>query len=169
MKTKLALMLASVILIGSLAVNVYLLAQLCTLTISSNDAQKEVDALKTQTANLKKEKMNLQKTLETKQSKAEPPNLVTRLGAKDVRASPYANHPWSGRIRLYVSGEVWNVGRVPAYNCRLHVILYQGDTKANDTYVILGTINPGAFVDVAANVNYDGEALTNWAVTTEIG
>jgi len=158
-----------VILIGSLAVNTYLLAQLYSLTIDSSDVQKQVDDFTSQVADLQSEKASLQSQLQTQQSRANPPKLVTRLGAKDVRASPYANHPWSGRIRFYVSGEVLNVGQVPVYNCTLHVVLYQGAKVANDTYVMLGTIKPGSFVDVSANVYYEGEALTSWNVTPETG
>ena len=95
------------------------------------------------------------------------PRLVTRLGTKDVRASPYANHPWSGTIRFYISGEVWNVGQIPAYKSTLHVVLFQGAIVANDTYIELGVIAAGAYVDVASNVYYAGNALTNWTLTPE--
>ena len=152
------LILASVILLGSLAVNTYLLAQLYSLTMDNSSVQKQVDDVRSQVADLQSEKASLQGQLQTQQSRANSPELVSRLGVKDVRASPYANHPWSGRIRFYVSGEVWNVGKVPAYNCKLHVVLYQGATMANDTYVMLGTIKPGSFVNVSANVYYEGEA-----------
>ena len=131
------------VLIGSLAVNTYLLAQLYSLTMDNSSVQKQVDDYRSQVADLQSEKASLQNQLQTQQGKANPPKLVTRLGVKDVRASPYANHPWSGNIRFFVSGEVWNVGQVPAYNCTLHVVLHQGATVANDTYVTLGTIKPG--------------------------
>jgi hypothetical protein len=161
------LILASVILIGSLAINTSLLAQLYTLTVDNSSVQKQADDFGSQLADLQSEKASLQGQLQTLQSRAKSPELVSRLGARDVRASPYANHPWSGRIRFYVSGEVWNVGQIPAYNCTLHVVLYQGATVANDTHVMLATIKPGSFVDVSANVNYEGEALTSWSVTPE--
>jgi len=70
-------------------------------------------------------------------------------------------------IRLYISGEIWNVGTSAACNCRLHVTLYQGVTVAKDTYVELGTIDVGSYVDVASNVYYTGNALTNWTLTPE--
>jgi hypothetical protein len=158
-----------VILIGSLAVNTYLLAQLYSLTMDNNSVQKQIDDFRSQVTGLQSEKASLQDQLQTQQSRANPPELVSRLGVKDVRASPYANHPWSGRIRFYVSGEVWNVGQVPAYNCTLHVVLYQGANVANDTYVMLGTIKPGSFADVSANVYYEGEALTSWSLAPETG
>jgi hypothetical protein len=169
LKTKLVLILTSVILIASLAVNAYFFAQLYCLTVDNGGVQKEVDDFKSQIANLQSEKARLQDQLQTQQSTANPPELATRLGVKDIRASPYANHPWSGRIRFYVSGEIWNVGKLPAYNCTLHVVLFQGATVANDTYVPLGTIKAGSFVDVSANVYYEGAALTSWNVNPEIG
>ena len=45
--------------------------------------------------------------------------------------------------------------------------LYQGETVANATYVELGTINAGSYVDVAADIYYSGEALTNWTIIPE--
>ena len=169
MTTKFALTLASVILIGSLTVNAYLLAQQYLLTTDNNSVQKQMDGFNIKIAELQNEKANLQDQLQTQQNGAGTPRLVTRLGVKDIRASPYVNHPWSGRIRFFVSGEVWNVGRVPGYNCTLHVVLYQGTNVANDTKVMLGTIKPGAFVDVSADVYYEGDELTSWNVTPETG
>ncbi len=167
--TKLVLILTSAILVGSFAVNTYLLAQLCSLTMNNDVVQKQIDNFRKQITDLQNEKTSLQEQLQTQQNTAGSPKLVSRLGAKDIRASPYANHPWSGRIRFYVSGEVWNVGQVPAYNCRLHVVLFQGATIANDTYVMLGTIKPDSFVEVSADIYYEGNALTSWNVTPEIG
>jgi len=69
--------------------------------------------------------------------------------------------------RLYISGEMWNVGTSAAHNCRLHVTLYQGVTVAKDTYIELGIIDVGSYVDVASNVYYTGNALTNWTLTPE--
>jgi hypothetical protein len=135
--------------------------------MDNSSVQKQADDFRSQLASLQSEKASLQSQLQTQQSRANSPKLVSRLGVKDVRASPYPNHPWSGRIRFYVSGEVWNVGQIPAYNCTLHVVLYQGATVANDTHVMLGTIKPGSFVDVSANVYYEGEVLTSWSVTPE--
>ena len=160
-------MLVSAFLLGSIAVNTYMLARMLSLAVDSAGVQKQIDEFRRQVADLQSEKASLQGQLETQQSGGSSPRIVTRLGVRDVRDSPYTNHPWSGRIRLYVSGEVWNVGQVPAYNCRLHVVLFQGATVANDTYVVLGTIEPGSFVDVSADVYYVGDALTSWNVTPE--
>jgi regulator of replication initiation timing len=95
------------------------------------------------------------------------PKITTRLGTADVRSSPATGHPWSGVVRFYISGEVWNMGTGPAENCRLRVTLFQGDAVANDTYVEIGTIDAGNYVYVEANIFYTGEALTNWVITSE--
>ncbi|MCJ7613215.1 hypothetical protein MUO71_00410 [Candidatus Bathyarchaeota archaeon] len=88
--------------------------------------------------------------------------LVTRLGASDMR------YNYSGQdLRLFISGEVWNVGPVAAQNCRLQVMLFQGDVVANDTYIDLGTIEAGSYVEVSRNVYYSGNALTNWRIIPE--
>lgn len=91
-----------------------------------------------------------------------PATLVTRLGARDMR------YNYSGQeIRLYISGEVWNVGQIEAKNCRLHVTLYQGEIVAKDTYIILGNLKPGSYVDVAENIYYSGNALTEWKIVPQ--
>jgi hypothetical protein len=92
----------------------------------------------------------------------EGPRLVTRLGARDMRLN------YTGQeTRLYISGEIWNVGTSGARNCRLHVIIFQGAAVANDTYIDLGAIDAGTYVDVASNVYYAGDALTSWTLTPE--
>ena len=166
MKPKLALVIITVVLVASLAANAYLYKRQYRLA-TDNALQKEVDDLNGQVANLQEEKTNIQNQLLSRLNQTQVPRLVTRLGTKDVRSSPYLNHPWSGQIRFYISGEVWNVGRISANNSKLHVTLYQGSVIANDTFIGLGTIAAGSYVDVNANVPYQGEPLTKWTVTTE--
>jgi hypothetical protein len=208
LKTKLALIVISVILVGSLAANAYFYAlqqhgsaadndlkkqaadlqsQLAILSNQTDSLHSEKTNLVTQLANLENQTANLQNQrdcLESENSKLQdenaaiqnqidqirltgPPKIVTRLGATDVRSTPAEGHPWSGVIRFYISGEVWNLGTGSALDCRLHVTLYQGETVANNTYVELGTINAGTYVDVAADIYYSGEALTNWTIIPE--
>jgi len=208
LKTKLALIVVSVILIGSLVANAYFYAlqqhglaadndlkkqaadvqsQLVILSNQTNSLQSQKTSLETQVANLENQTGNLQNQTDSLQSEnahiqdenaaiqnqidqirqTGAPKIVTRLGATDVRSTPAAGHPWSGVIRFYISGEVWNMGTGAAKDCKLHVTLYQGDSVANDTYVEIGTINAGTYADVAANIYYTGEALTNWTIIPE--
>ncbi len=202
LKTKLALILVSIILIGSLAANAYFYVQQQHGLAANNDLQKQAATLESQIANLNNQTNSLQNkktdfeaqivnlenqaadlsnqansfqnenaalqsenaAIQNQISQIGTPKIVTRLGATDVRSTPAAGHPWSGVIRFYISGEVWNLGTGTAKDCRLHVTLYQGNTVANDTYVELGTINAGSYTDVAANIYYTGEALTNWTI-----
>ena len=165
MKSKFALAVVSVILVVSLTANVFsFYAQQYRFELDSG-LQKQAADLRNQINNLQSEKANLQNQL----SQAGAPKIVTRLGVKDVRSTPAEGHPWSGRIRLYVAGEVWNVGTNAAQNCRLHVTLYQGDVVANDTYIELGTIADGSWKDVATDIYYEGVALTNWTIMSEFG
>jgi hypothetical protein len=88
------------------------------------------------------------------------PKIVTRLGVRDCN--------WdSSSMRLYISGQVWNVGTETAKNCTLHVTLYQGTRVANNTLVDLGTLEVGSWRDIAANIRYTGSALTSWSVVPE--
>jgi regulator of replication initiation timing len=208
LKTKLALIVVSVILVGSLAANAYFYAlqqdglagdnglkkqaanlqsQLAILSNQTDSLQSEKTNLETQVTNLENQTAYLQNqtdSLQSENSKLQDenaavqnqidqvrlsgaPRIVTRLGATDVRSTPAEGHPWSGVIRFYISGEVWNIGTGSARDCRLHVMLYQGETVANDTYVELGTINAGTYVDVAEDIYYFGETLTNWTIIPE--
>jgi hypothetical protein len=88
-----------------------------------------------------------------------PKLSVLSLYSGDVR-------PWSGTPYLHVYGEIWNVGSDTAYNCRLHVILYQGSVVAKDTYVDIGTIFGENKNSVDAKIYYDGDALTSWTPIT---
>jgi len=97
-------------------------------------------------------------------------NLTLALKAPKLSVlSVYSGdvRPWLGTPYLHVYGEVWNVGSDTAYNCRLHVILYQGSVVAEDTYVNLGTISGENKKSVDANIYYNGDALTSWSITPE--
>ena len=79
------------------------------------------------------------------------------------------NRPLLGTPYLHVTGEVVNVGTYTAYNCKLHVVLYQGEVVAEDTYINLGTINGEGWKTVDSQIYYEGEELTAYSVTPEWG
>jgi hypothetical protein len=163
LKSKLALAAVSISLVVSLAANVYFYDMQQHRFASDSALQKQAADLCDQINNLQSEKANLQ----TQLIQTSAPKIITRLGATDVRSSPAPGHPWSGRIRLYVAGEVWNVGTAAAFNCSLHITLYQGDVVANETCVELDTIAEGSWKDVAVDIYYEGSALTNWTIIPE--
>ncbi len=133
-----------------------------TLTSEVAGLDELATRLQTENTNLQNQTAALQSQIESAHDGL--PKIVTRLGARDVRNTPAPGHPWSGQIRLYVAGEVWNVGTGPARNCKLHIILYQGNNLANETYAELGTIEVGGWADVAVNIYYNGDALTSWTL-----
>lgn len=145
-----------------------------SLQTQASDLAKQETSLSNQTQTLQAENANLQiETTELENQLSNLPNaqgfpkILTRLGTSDVRSSPAEGHPWSGVIRFYVSGEVWNVGTADAHDCRLHVTLYQVDAVANDTYIDLGTIEAGSYVEMNSNIFYSGSPLTNWTIIPE--
>ena len=77
------------------------------------------------------------------------------------------NRPLFQTPYLHVTGEVVNVGTYTAYNCKLHVILYQGEVVAEDTYINLGTINGEGWKTVDSNIYYEGSALTAYSIYAE--
>ena len=139
----------SIVCAISFVVNGYLYTQLYTQQYGISDLEGQVADLQNQISTLQNEVDSL------KASK-----LITRLGDSDQR-------PWSQTPYVRIMGSVWNVGTNPAYNCTLHVILYQGQTVAKDAYINLGTINGEAFADLDSRISYEGSALTSWSITPE--
>ena len=117
--------------------------------------QQQIQNLNTQIANLNSQIASLQSQIDSlKAAKLVKVNLL----AND-------NRPWFVTPYLHVYGEVCNVGTNTAYNCKLHVVAYQGAVVAIDTYISLGSINGESWTSVASNVYYSGAALTSWTIT----
>jgi len=160
LKSKLTLVAIVTVLLVSLVGNVYFYSEQRDSTLRNAALKGQASELRTLTSTLENETAELEDQLNA--LSREGPRLITRLGASDMRFN------YTGQeTRLYISGEIWNVGTSAARNSRLHVTLNQGGTVANDTYVELGTIDVGSYVDVASNVYYTGNALTNWTLTPE--
>ena len=144
--------------------NANLASQIADLEGQAASLSNQTSSLQGENSNLLEEKANLQSQLSLLSQGKVPATLVTRLGANDMR------YNYSGQdLRLYITGEVWNVGTEAAQNCSLHVVLYQGDTVAKDTYIKLGTIAGGSYTGVTRNIYYTGDALTRWTITPEVG
>ena len=144
-----------VILIVSLGFNVYLYDSLNNRT---NELQSQVAELTSQNANLKEQVNSLQSIISDLQQKygdlsklldmKNASNLITGLGATDVRI-PSMIHPGTfPNSRLYIEGIVINAGAETAYNCRLNVTLYRGDSIVVNTIISLGIMEGGSIVDV---------------------
>ena len=108
------------------------------------DLQDQTNSLQTQIENLKSAKL-----------------ILVNLYGTDTR--PLSQTPY-----LHVEGEVVNVGTYYAFNCKLHVILYQGAVVAEDTYVNLGTIIGEGYTTVDSKIYYEGEALTRQSIPAVI-
>jgi hypothetical protein len=144
--------------------NAKAVAQMADLEGQAASLSKRVNSLRNENSIVLDENVNLQSQLSVLSEANVPAKLVTRIGASDMR------YNYSGQeIRLYITGEVWNVGTEAAQNCRLHVVLYRGVNVAKDTYIELGTIIGGSYTEVATNIYYAGDKLTNWVITPEHG
>jgi hypothetical protein len=160
LKSKLTLTAFVTVLLVILVCNVYFYGEQRDSALRNAVLTEQASELLTLTSTLESETAELEDQLN--QLLQVGPRLVTRLGARDMRLN------YTGQeTRLYISGEVWNIGTFAARNCKLHVTLYQGVTVANDTYIELGTIDVGSYADVASNVYYTGNALTNWTLMSE--
>ena len=137
--------------------------QIDSTTSKCSNLKNEIVVLQTENGNLIRDNTDLQNQLYEK-----GPRLITKLGTTDVKIDHTAYH--SNQTRLFVEGEVWNIGAQLANNCRLHVILYQDNNVANDTYIQLGTINALDCVNVRTDIYYYiGDYLTNWKIIPEYG
>jgi len=154
-QSKTVLIVLVIVLAVSLIVNRVLIYQQYGLT-PKGGTEGQVADLQNKVSTLQNEKTGLQNTIDSLKAA----KLVTKLGAND-------NRPLLGSKNLFVQGSIWNVGTNPAQNCKLHVILYQGQTVAKDTYINLGNINGETFTDISENVYYDGSSLTDWTITPE--
>ena len=176
MALKIALAVVSILFIISLIANMYFYSRQYGVTPDSGlesqvaDLQSQVDSLTTDKNSLTSERDNLQNqvnsltsdknNLQNEVDSLRAPDLVTRLGMGDER-------PWFQTPYFHVSGEVWNVGTNTAYNCKLHVVLYQGFVVAEDTYINLGTISGRTYTSVDSKIYYEGSALTGRSITPE--
>lgn len=155
---KVVLIVVSTFLVISIITNFYLYTRQY-----GDDLQNQVSSLQNEVADLRSAKL-----------------IAVNLDGTDNRSgleTPY----------LHVTGEVVNVGSYAAHNCKLHVILYQGEAVAKDTYIDLGTIygsippigivydprNPQQapsweiWKTVDSKIYYEGEALTTYEATLE--
>ena len=172
---KIALGAVSFVLLVSLATNSYLYFSLSNSINNNNDLHSQIGDLVGQRFSLQEQIRSLQDIIAGLQNENADlknlldlrniPNLVTSLGVRDVHLPPHINP--TTNYRLYIEGTVFNIGSETAYNCRLHVTLYRGESIVVDTNVGLGTIAGGASVQVSKNISYSGDALTNWTIIPE--
>lgn len=89
------------------------------------------------------------------------PKLISaNLGGFDKR--PFFQTP-----RLQITGYIFNIGNQTAKDCKLHVVLYQGNIIVQDTYIKLGNIAGETGISIDEEVFYDGEGLTDFIITPE--
>jgi len=183
MGLKIALAVVSMLLIVSLIANMYFYSRQYGVTPDSGlesdleNLQSEYDAYKSNHSYSNSEYDTLQsdynnyvdnhhytddeyRALESERDSLKASKLVTRLDVSDQR-------PWFQTPYFHISGEVWNVGTNMAYNCKLHIIIYQGAVVAEDTYINLGAINGETYTSVDSKVYYEGSEITGWDIIPE--
>lgn len=185
-RLKVSLIVVSILFAISLITNLYLYTrQYVGITPDGNleqqiaDLQSQLDSLNTTHQNyvsihshsnleyaiLENQIANLQdqtNSLQTQINHLKSAKLIlVNLYGTDIRlplTPPY----------FYVEGEVVNVGTDYAFNCKLHVILYQGAIVAIDTYLELGTIIGEGYTTVDSKITYLGGEITSQSITAVI-
>jgi hypothetical protein len=89
------------------------------------------------------------------------PFLITRLGVKDVNDS-------SG-TRLFIQGNVYNIGTATAYNCRLHVTIHLSNATVLNQDIKLSDLTIYSSTYVSQNIPYSGVQLDKWEIIPEFG
>jgi hypothetical protein len=150
----------------SLAANIYLYAesgvkkqQIAGIQSQLANLLDQSNSLRSENANLKRQLTELQQEPNSKNT----PVIVTRLGVTDVDTQLHK----SGGPRLYIQGDVLNVGHRTAKNVGLNVTLYQGKTIVANTLLRLGTIEFWSQKSVDANIHYSSGRLTSWTIIPE--
>lgn len=90
-----------------------------------------------------------------------PKLIPLNLQLEDVHSVTWHLHIW---------GTIVNVGTDTAYNCKIHVITYQGGVELHNTYIKLGTgtIAGESWTWVDENLYYTGGGpLTGWTYALE--
>ena len=142
-KSKTGLIIISSLLITTILITVYFYNNYSTIATENEELKQQVNDL----------------TNEIKELKT--PRLATSLEVEDKE------------FYLQITGEVWNLGHEPAYYCKLHVILYEGDNIVKEEYVHIGD-NVGMIAEqrydtVDAKVYFEGAHVTYWEITPVIG
>jgi hypothetical protein len=92
------------------------------------------------------------------------PKLV-KVYLEEVDVRPLFSDPY-----VQVNSVVINTGSLAAYDCKLHVVLYQGNVVSKEAYILLGDngmISGKNWTIVDEKVYYDGGALARISVTPE--
>ena len=134
-----------------------LIAQITNLQSTYNSYVSTHSHTDSEYASLVTQIANLQNQINTLKA----PNLIK------INLEETDNRPWLQTPYLRVRCVVVNLGNNTAYNCKLHVILYQGSVIAKDTYIILGSIDGKNWITGTYDVQYSGSALTRWSVMPE--
>ena len=153
---KIALVVVSTAFVISLFANLYLYTRQYGITPDSG-LENQVSSLQDEIESLENQVSSLQDEIES--LKFASLVKVNLLGTD--------NRPWFQTPYLHVEGCIVNAGTYTAYNCKLHVILYQGEVVAEDTYINLGTISGENWKVVDSEVYYEGEELTHYSITPE--
>lgn len=137
------IILISILLITTILITVYFYSNYSTIATEREELKQQVNDLTKEIEELK------------------TPRLATSLDVEDKE------------VYLQITGEVWNLGHEPAYYCKLHVILYEGDNIAKEEYVHIGD-NVGMIAEqrydrVDVKVYYEGAQVTDWEITPVIG
>lgn len=138
--------------------------QVNSLIAERDTLKQQVNALTNERDDLEAQIIYLQATISTIQGQVDAlraPKLVTALAVVDQR--PLFQTPY-----FEITGTVWNVGSETATNCRLHVIMYQGSTIAENTYITLSTINGESYRNVDEQIFYVGSQITDWEIIPEM-
>ena len=128
------------------------------------DYESEIDRLDSQINSLDTQVTNLQNQINTLQSTIDALKAPKLIHVNIIGTN---NRPLFQTPYLEITGEVVNVGTNTAYNSKIHVVLYQGEVVAEDTYINLGTIVGEGYETVDSKIYYTGETLTGWSMTTE--
>lgn len=132
------------------------IAQKNNLLAQKND---EISSLNQQIISLNSQMAELNSQIDdlTSQIANKPKLVVDGLTVEDDRSSiPY---------NLHIYGFVNNTGGSTAYNAFLHIVAFNAEGLAIDTYHYFAGITGGMHLGLNFRVNYTGSPIESWAIT----
>lgn len=136
------------------------------LNDSVNELNAELSQKNSQVSSLNSQIANLNSQIEDLNSQVA--NLSSQTSSRaNLDVSSFTVQDDRSRVpyTLHVSGRVYNTGASTAYNAFLHVVAFNAESKAIDSFHSFTGITPGVSLGLDFRLNYTGSPIQRWSIT----
>jgi uncharacterized protein (UPF0333 family) len=138
--------------------------QIANLTNQNNQLKSQNNQLETNNTNLQNQISSLNTQISSLKAQIETlkaAKLIT-IGLSVTDNRPLLQTPY-----VQISGYICNVGSYAAVNVSMHVVIYQGNVVAKDTYIEISSLSGEGSTNINSQVFYAGSAITNYNTALE--